>query len=48
MDSNTNSAINDLRSEAAQMGTNAVKMIDVYVVPQGTTALAEALSCVFD
>jgi len=45
MDRNTDSAMNDLRNEAAQMGANAVKMIDVDVVPQGTTALGEALYC---
>jgi uncharacterized protein YbjQ (UPF0145 family) len=48
MDRNTDSAMNDLRNEAAQMGANAVKMIDVDVVPQGTTALGEALYCTFD
>ena len=45
---NTDSAMNDLRNNAAQMGANAVKMIDVDTVPQGTTALGEALSCNFD
>ncbi len=45
---NTEGAMNDLRNKAAQMGANAVKMIDVETVPQGTTALGEALSCNFD
>ena len=45
---NTDGAMNDLRNKAAQMGANAVKMIDVETVPQGTTALGEALSCNFD
>ncbi len=48
MDRNTDSAMNDLRNEAAQMGANAIKMIDVDVVPQGTTALGEALICTFE
>ena len=48
MERNTDSAMNDLRNEVAQMGANAVKMIDVDVVPQGTTALGEALYCTFD
>ena len=45
---NTEGAMNDLRNKAAQMGANAVKMIDVETVPQGTTALGEALNCTFD
>jgi len=48
MASNTDSAMNDLRNKAAQMGANAVKMIDVDTVPQGSTALGEALHCTFD
>ncbi len=48
MDSNTDSAMNDLRNKAAQMGANAIKMIDVDVVPTGTTALGEALDCTFN
>ncbi len=45
---NTEGAMNDLRNKAAQMGANAVKNIDVDTVPEGTTALGEALSCNFD
>ncbi len=45
---NTEGAMNDLRNKAAQMGANAVKIIDVDTVPEGTTALGEALSCNFD
>lgn len=41
-------AMNDLRNKAAQMGANAVKMIDVETVPEATTAIGEALYCTFD
>jgi hypothetical protein len=45
---NTEGAMNDLRNKAAQMGANAVKIIDVETVPEGTTTLGESLSCNFD
>lgn len=41
-------AMNDLRNKAAEMGANAVKMIDVETTIEATTAIGEALSCSFD
>jgi len=41
-------AMNDLRNKAAQMGANAVKMIDVETTLDGTTTIGEALSCASD
>ena len=41
-------AMNDLRNNAAEMGANAVKMIDVETTIEATTAIGEALSCNFD
>lgn len=45
---NTDGAMNDLRNKAAQMGANAVKIIDVDTLPQGTTTLGESLNCTSD
>ena len=44
----TEGAMNDLRNKAAEMGANAVKMIDVETTIEATTALGEALSCNFN
>ena len=41
-------AMNDLRNNAALMGANAVKIIDVETVPEATTTIGEALYCTFD
>ncbi|MDJ0938122.1 MAG: DUF4156 domain-containing protein [Woeseiaceae bacterium] len=38
-------AMNRLRNKAAEMGANAVRIIDVSSAPEGTTAIAEALNC---
>lgn len=38
-------ALNELRNKAADMGANAVRIINVDSNEVGTTALAEALKC---
>lgn len=38
-------AMNDLRNKAAEMGANAIRMINVDSTAESTTALAEALRC---
>ena len=45
---NTEGAMNDLRNKAAQMGANALQIIDVDTIPEGSTTLGEALNCTFD
>ena len=40
-------AMNEVRNNAAQIGGNAIKMIDIDVTPFSTTAVAEALWCDF-
>jgi uncharacterized protein YbjQ (UPF0145 family) len=41
-------AMNDLRNKAAEMGANAVKIIDVETTLEATTTIAEALYCTFN
>lgn len=40
-------AINEVRNKAAQVGGNAVKLIDIDSVSMSTTAVGEALKCEF-
>ena len=41
-------ALNEVRNKAAQIGGNAIKMIDIDATPFSTTAVAEALWCESD
>ena len=42
---NTEGAMNDLRNKASQMGANAIVIIDIDTLPEGSTTLGEALIC---
>ena len=40
-------AINEMRNSAAEIGANAVRLLNLDVTPGTTTALGEALKCNF-
>lgn len=40
-------ALNEVRNKAAQIGGNAIKLIDIESTSMSTTAIAEALWCEF-